>query len=270
MIVRLAAGAAVSAAVSIAGWRASALNARGAIAATGVGTAIAAGSSWPGMVVLGTFFVSSSALSRGRTATGIAEKGSRRDERQVLANGAIAAAGALAGRWVDRRLGLALAAGALAAAAADTWATELGASSRYAPRLICSGRAVMPGTSGGVTARGSIAALGGASVIGLVSGITVALSGTWSDARRIAPAVVVAGVAGSLVDSILGELLQDRRFCPSCHVATEARVHSCGTSTTHVGGIDGFDNDVVNAVCTAIGCMTVVPYTRSLLKPCAT
>src|SRR5438093_5230732 len=47
-------------------------------------------------------------------------------------------------------------AGALAAAAADTWATEIGAFSPFAPRLITSGRQVPRGTSGGITVLGSL------------------------------------------------------------------------------------------------------------------
>ena len=48
-------------------------------------------------------------------------------------------------------LALWLVTGSLAAAAADTWATSLGRRSRTAPRDLLGGRAVPPGTSGGVT-----------------------------------------------------------------------------------------------------------------------
>ncbi|MDQ3547539.1 MAG: DUF92 domain-containing protein [Chloroflexota bacterium] len=257
---QLGAGAVVSTAISVAGWRARALSGRGAVAATGVGTAIAVGASWPGMVVLGTFFVSSSALSRTQRHGGVAAKGSRRDEWQVLANGAVAAVSALAGGRVDRAFGLSLSAGALAAAAADTWATELGASSRTTPRLILSGRAVPRGTSGGVTSRGSLAALGGAATLGAIAGIVIGSTSGWQRGVRIGPGIVVAGLAGSLVDSVLGELVQERRNCPACNVATEARIHDCGTPTVHSGGVRGFDNDLVNLVCTMAGCLAIVPF----------
>lgn len=263
---RLLAGTIASMVVSAAGWRASALSGRGAIAATVVGAAIAAGSSWPGMAVLGTFFGTSSILSRGDRGPGIAAKGHRRDERQVLANGAMAAVGALFGSRIDPRLGLGLAAGALSAAAADTWATELGAGSRSVPRLICSGRAAPPGTSGGVTLRGSIGALGGAAAAGAVTALVAAATSGWTTALRLGPAVVVAGVAGSLTDSLLGELAQERRRCPACDLPAEARMHHCGAQTDHVGGVVGVDNDLVNLACTAVGSLFVIPFAMDLIE----
>lgn len=253
-------GAIVSAAISTAGWRAKALSGRGAVTATGVGTCIAYGGSWPGVIVLGTFFVSSSALSRRGRLDGIVAKDGQRDERQVLANGAVAALGALVGGRADRGMGIALVAGALSAATADTWATELGAGSRTVPRLVLSGHAVPRGTSGGVTLRGSMAAVGGAATVGAVTGVLIGLTSGWSQAARIGPGVVVAGVAGSLVDSLLGELVQERRQCEACNVSTEARVHRCGAATVHTGGVRGFDNDLVNLACTAVGALSVVPF----------
>jgi uncharacterized protein (TIGR00297 family) len=253
-------GAIASVAVSAAGWRANSLTGRGAMTATAVGTAISVGSSWRGMVVLGTFFVSSSALSRSGRNTGVVAKGSQRDERQVLANGVVAAIGALVGGKVNQVVGSSLVAGALAAATADTWATELGSSSGSVPRLAWSRRAVPPGTSGGVTPRGSFASLAGAATIGVVSTVVVGVSDGWVRGLRVGSGVVVAGVAGSLVDSLLGELVQERRRCPVCGTLTEARVHRCGAATVHVGGVQGVDNDLVNLACTAVGCLLMTPF----------
>jgi uncharacterized protein (TIGR00297 family) len=253
-------GAVASVAVSAAGWRANSLTGRGALAATVVGTAISVGSSWRGMVVLGTFFVSSSVLSRSDRNAGVVAKGSRRDERQVLANGAVAAIGALVGGKADQVAGLSLVAGALAAATADTWATELGSGSGSVPRLAWSGRAVPRGTSGGVTQRGSFASLAGAATIGVVGTVVVGASDGWLSGLRVGSGVVVAGVAGSLVDSLLGELVQERRRCPICGVLTESRVHRCGAATVHVAGVRGVDNDLVNVACTAVGCLVMTPF----------
>ncbi|HMM43400.1 MAG TPA: DUF92 domain-containing protein, partial [Thermomicrobiales bacterium] len=141
------------------------------------------------------------------------------------------------------------AAGSLAAATADTWATEIGSTSPDTPRLIVSRRPAVPGTSGAVTARGLAAALGGAGLLGLT---TFAVGRSESRACDAAT-VVVAGVAGSLVDSVLGELVQERRWCPRCDKPTEARLHRCGEPTVVVGGCRGVTNDVVNVVCTASG-----------------
>jgi uncharacterized protein (TIGR00297 family) len=246
--------------VSLAGWRVNALSGRGAVAATGVGSGIAAGSSWRGLTLLAIFFVSSSALSRRRRRDDVAAKGSRRDERQVLANGAVAALAALATSRRTSPAMLALVGGPLAAAASDTWATEIGSSSGRVPRLAWSGRAVPGGTSGGVTLRGSLASLAGAVTIGGAVGLLVAVDGDGRSALRCAVGTTVAGLAGSLVDSLLGELVQERRRCPECDAVTESLVHRCGAETVYAGGVRGLDNDAVNLACTMVGWLAVIPF----------
>jgi uncharacterized protein (TIGR00297 family) len=255
VIVRLVIGLGVAAFVSLAGARAGALSGSGALAAIAVGTAVILGTSWPGAVVLGVFFVSSSALSRLGRPTGIAAKGSQRDAPQVLANGGVAALGGLAGLWFDGLLALALVAGALGAAAADTWATEVGSRSRTPPRLLIAWRVTAPGTSGGVTALGSLAALAGALLLGVCSSLLALLRFDAPAAGALAIGVTVGGVCGSFVDTLTGELLQERRYCPDCRQATEALVHRCGTPTLRTGGLPHLDNDAVNVLCTLTGAL---------------
>ncbi|MCO5176494.1 MAG: DUF92 domain-containing protein [Thermomicrobiales bacterium] len=248
MGLRPAAAVALSAAISVAGHRAGALSTDGALAASGVGSAVLARCGWRGAAVLGAFFVSSSALSQRRAGTELAARGSRRDAVQVAANGGVAACAAL----LSRRSGLTLAAGSLAAATADTWATEIGRTSESLPRMVLS-RAVVPaGTSGAVTWRGTLGSLLGAGLIGLVH---LAGDSRGRDTVRPSAAVIAGGIAGSLVDSVLGELVQEKRYCPACGVATESKVHRCGTATDHVGGVPGLNNDVVNGLCTLAGAL---------------
>lgn len=161
----------------------------GAAAALAVGGATIWGTGWRGLVVLLAFFISGSWLT---TAEG---GGGRRTARQVIANGGVAAAGALAGSW-------AVFAGALAAAAADTWATEIGAHSRTPPRLITTGARVSAGANGGITLLGTAGGILGAALIG---GLTWGLG---PRDLRLATVVALAGVAGMLMDSLLGATLQ--------------------------------------------------------------
>lgn len=239
---------AASAVTSAVGWRARALSASGAATAAAVGTLVLGRLSWRGAVLLGTFFVSSSTLSRLSRGQQMAQRGSRRDPVQVLANGGVAALVATLGG----RRALPLAAGSLSAASADTWATEIGATSATAPCLIVSRREVAPGTSGAVTPRGLIGMSAGAALLGLIAYL---VERPTPGAARTAMAVAVAGVAGSLADSVLGELVQERRWCPRCEKPTEAWVHRCGEPTIVVGGIAGLTNDVVNVLCTATGAL---------------
>lgn len=252
---RVVAGLLVSALVSLAGWRAGALAGSGVVAGIVVGTSIVAGTSWPGLVVLGTFFVLSSALSRIRERDDVAEKGSRRDAGQVLANGGVAAVVACVGLFYDETPALALVAASLAAATADTWATEIGSTSPVRPRLIVSRREVRRGESGGVTRRGTLAALAGALAVGTVVGISGSIRFDPTSGVAIGVVAVLGGVTGALVDSLVGELIQERRYCPVCDVPTEARVHHCGTSTELRGGVAWINNDAVNVICTATGAL---------------
>src|SRR5207244_11128023 len=96
--------------------------------------------------------------------------------------------------------------GGIAASTADTWAREIGLCSKAPPRLITARvlltRAeVRPGTSGGVTWLGTIAACVGAAVI---AGFSMA----WLETQPAA--IWLAGLMGMMVDSILGATVEGR------------------------------------------------------------
>lgn len=188
------------------------LTRRGTVAALAVGLAILYGFGWRGMALLLAFFISGSLLTAAAKG---GEKGGgsgRRNARQVIANGGVAALAALAGNWVWF-------AGALAAANADTWATEIGSHSPFRPRLITNGKPVPAGTDGGITLLGTAGGIAGALFI---AGLARALV-----PGGFLPAVAVAGIAGMLVDSLLGATLQGR--------------------------LKWLDNDAVNLAATAAG-----------------
>jgi uncharacterized protein (TIGR00297 family) len=207
-----------------------------------IGMLILWGGGWEGGAVLAAFFVSSSLVSRlALPWPDLDPKGDRRDHRQVLANGGPAALGALLG-FCCGAAGLWVITGSLAAAAADTWATAVGSRSGSPPRLLWSGRAVPPGTNGGITVLGSAGAATGA----LLVATTGALAG---GGLRLLPVATLIGLAGMLVDSTLGTL-QGRFLCPACGASSEWRVHRCGTPTVRQGGIAWLDNDGVNLAAT--------------------
>jgi uncharacterized protein (TIGR00297 family) len=198
------------------------------------------------------FFVTSSVLShlgtrrKGRVAAQF-EKGGRRDQGQVLANGAVAAVLALAYGITRQPAMLAGLAGALAAVNADTWATEIGVLSRRRPWLVTTGRPVDPGTSGAVSTEGMLAAAAGAGLIGIAAG--------WGTGSLVlAVAALAAGFIGSAADSLLGATVQAIYLCPTCQKQTERHPrHVCGSATRQVRGWSWLGNDGVNLAASLVG-----------------
>jgi uncharacterized protein (TIGR00297 family) len=240
-----------------------ALSKSGVLGAILVGTLIFGLGGWVWGLVLITFFVASSGLSRfkDREKAAAAEKfdkGHQRDFWQAIANGgpgALMALGAVV--WPSELWWFAFL-GAIATATADTWATELGVLSRSTPRLITSGAKVAPGTSGGITLVGTLAAFSGAAFIGLAG-----WGFSWAFALSTAPVSLAAnvvtaslgGLGGAMVDSLLGATVQLLYVCPVCGTDTEQAHHRvCGsTPTEYLRGWQWLNNDAVNLVSSFAG-----------------
>lgn len=255
MLARAVAGGLLAVSVAVVARRSHTLSTSGAVTAAVVGTlALAAGWSWGLLLLL--HFAAASALSnlgegkKAELVRPIVQKGSERDARQVLANGGLYALAALGYLVSPSALWYALGVGALAASAADTWATEIGTLAGGEPVSILSGRRVPPGTSGGVTVVGTMAGAAGAVFIGATATLA-----NWPVPLA---AAALGGMAGALADSLLGAVLQARRWCDLCASSTERLVHNCGTPTRHAGGLAGFDNDAVNAVCAGVGALVAI------------
>ena len=250
MIGRALAGFLLAGALGVGARLARSLSLSGAIAAVVIGT-VTATAGWSWAIVLITFFLTSSALSRFERARrdalvgDVVEKGDERDAFQVFANGGVFAVCCVAAVATESVVWSAAALGALAGAVADTWATEIGSLFGGQPRSIVSFKTLPPGMSGGVTAVGLAASAAGAAMLVAVAQLT--------GIQASPVAVFVGGLAGSLADSLIGATLQERRWCDECSRSTERRVHACGTTTRVVGGVPGARNDFVNVVCTMVG-----------------
>ena len=278
---------ALAALIAGGGYRAQALSGSGAAAALLVGAAVfgLGGALWGLLLVF--FFVSSSAWSmwreaEKRDAAGRSSKGSRRDAGQVLANGGLGALLALlqaAGRagwipWLAEVDLLPAYAGLMAAVTADTWATELGLLSPLPPRLITTGEAVAPGTSGGVTALGLAAAAAGGLAIGLVA-VVGSIAGQLMALRSLDLALVdtlplarlafvspLAGLASAAADSYLGATVQAVYKDPRGG-QTE---RDSGSSGRHelLHGWRWMDNDRVNLRAGLLGALLALGLDRLL------
>ncbi len=209
---------------------------------------------WKWAVPIITFFILSSVLSRvgsqqKEVLASVFEKSSTRDQSQVWANGGVA--GILVALsflspspdyyWMYL--------GALAAVTADTWGTELGILSRKDPVFVTSFQPVARGTSGGVSVRGILAGLVGAAAIA-VSAIQ------WVGDWLVLPMVIVAGILGSIADSVLGATVQAQYRCDVCTTTTERPTH-CNMPATLIRGSRWLNNNAVNWMCGIVGAAVV-------------
>ncbi|KAL3845317.1 hypothetical protein ACJIZ3_002720 [Penstemon smallii] len=131
----------------------------------------------------------------------------------------------------------------------DTWSSELGILSNEQPRLITTFKPVKRGTNGGVTKAGLVAAAGGGSVIGL----TFVLIGFFTTScpfdialkqLLIIPLSALAGLCGSVIDSLLGATLQYSGFCS----VRNKVVGKPGPTVKRISGLSILDNNAVNLV----------------------
>jgi uncharacterized membrane protein len=98
-----------------------------------------------------------------------------------------------------------------AAVAADTFSSELGILSKAKPRLITAPwRVVPPGTNGGVTLYGLGAGLLGSGIIAVTSTLLLPFCQDWdvSEKAKFTLGITFAGFCGTLLDSLLGALVQ--------------------------------------------------------------
>jgi uncharacterized protein (TIGR00297 family) len=237
---------------AVALWRGS-LTATGAAAALLVGTLIVGFGGWQWGLLVGLFFVSSSALShfkedQKKSVSEKFDKGSRRDHGQVMANGGVGAFVAVVSAIAPSDIWYPLFVGVMATVTADTWATELGTLSARAPRLITNGQVVEIGSSGAVSLLGTLVSFAGGLLIGLVGGL-----GDETAVLTMSVIGAVAGLSGSMFDSVLGATVQRIYFCESCQKDTERKLHKCGHPTQPLRGWKWLNNDLVNLWASLVG-----------------
>ena len=255
--------------IALLAWRTHALSASGGLAAALTGGLIFGLGGFTWAAILLTFFVSSSMHSRMYTKrkTSLNEKfakGHQRDWGQVLANGGLGTMLAMITfLYPEQNWPWIAYIGAMAAVNADTWATELGILNPGKPRLITSGKPVEKGSSGGISLYGYFAAFGGAALIGLVA----VLIQYEQSPLQLLISIIIGGLLGSTVDSILGATIQAIYFCPSCDKETERHPqHTCGTATVYYRGWRWLNNDWINFFCSLVGGVSTLFLFTLLLK----
>jgi uncharacterized protein (TIGR00297 family) len=246
----------VAAGFGLLAFRARSLDLSGALSASLLAWMVVAlgGAAWA--LPAFAFFVLSSLLSslgrrRKAAAHRLAEKGSRRDVGQVLANGGVA--GTLLAAHVFAPVAVLYwgFVASFAAAAADTWGTEIGTWLRGRTRLLAFGRTVPPGTSGGMSLGGTLGAVGGAVSVLAAALLAPGASFLPWGASQVVAAVIGAAVGAAFLDSLLGATVQ-ARYRDLDGSLTE-RTHRDGHALPLMAGRAWVDNDVVNLACTLWG-----------------
>lgn len=271
-------GAVLSGMVALASLRLRLLTLSAALGATVVGALAFAWGGWPLWLLLMWFFGSSNVASkimarrRARTAQTVAsveqlvsvtqqslgddagdfarkKESSPRKLIQVLANSVPFLVCAFAYAVTAEPWLLILAAGALAACTADTWASEIGTYSKNPPVNILTRRPMQRGLSGGVSSLGLVATVVGSAITALLAMLLFGVFGWAVPTGPIAFLFITAcGVVGSLVDSVLGVLLQAKyRMSDKDEDAlVETSPRPNATGYTLVSGYAWVTNDAVN------------------------
>ncbi len=180
-------------------------------------------------------------------------KGGPRGLRQILANGSMACAMIVLFFFTGRRGFLLGYYASIFEVLADSLASDVGVTSKAAPRDICTGRRTASGMSGGVTLLGS----GISGIACICAGVLVYFCVGLSVPELLAVAILPYG--GMILDSVLGSLVQVKYQCVECGQYTERRIH-CGKKTVHARGITWMSNSLVNFLCTCAAgiCMAVL------------
>ncbi|MBN2226252.1 MAG: DUF92 domain-containing protein [candidate division Zixibacteria bacterium] len=258
-------GGAIAAVLAVPAWRFGALTKSGAVGMVIIGTIAFGLGGIVSAIPLVYFFISSSLLSKMKTAAKTAAldtvgKTGPRDLIQVFANGGVGALCLLAGLFTTDHIWFYGYLASISEACADTWATEIGTLAKHRPVSIVTCRQVAPGQSGGVSTLGTLAAFAGAiTTVATAYAGMAAINPTYHGNPSIYIIVVIAGFIGSLVDSILGATVQAQYRCSITGKITE-KIESGGQPNPLIRGFRWIGNDVVNTAGTLIAALIALLF----------
>lgn len=181
----------------------------GLIAAIFIGTFIYVFGGLTLWVVLISFFISSSLLTKlHEKKEDSPDKG--RNYLQVISNGLVPAIFSILYYYLNSEIFLIAAAASIATSNSDTWASEIGILSKGKTRNVINFKVVEKGISGGVTRLGTIASLIGALFIGLIFSLMylITFGVTFEILLTFTLIITLCGFLGCLIDSYLGSVIQ--------------------------------------------------------------
>ncbi|KAI8390076.1 integral membrane protein DUF92-domain-containing protein [Blakeslea trispora] len=248
------------------------LSVDGAAAAFMLGIVTFSSERWVFTVVLLTFFLSSSKLtkfkaSQKRLLEAEYEASSERNSIQVACNGLMGGIAVFLFQLYCEPSNLTCFhqahyslvflwayVGHYACCAGDTWASELGILNKDWPILITRMEKVPPGTNGGVSTLGLAASLAGGALVGFSAALTLYLEqACYGFAWELIVLGSFAGVGGSMIDSILGATVQESIYSEDQKkIVSEKRQ---GESIRVICGSPILDNHQVNLVTSVVTTM---------------
>jgi len=152
----------------------------------------------------------------------------------------------------------------LSCSGGDTWASEVGSAIGGTPRLITTFRQVPRGTNGGVTIIGLVCSLAGGLLVGISYYIALLL---FSISKSCTPQWMViviggfSGLAGSLIDSILGATVQYSGYSEEIKKV----VNSPGIGVKRISGFNLVSNHTVNFLSALLTVLLVLCITRFII-----
>lgn len=193
---------------------------------------------WPAAVLVLVFFISSAAISvHWHIDSSDLSNDARRNGLQVWANGFWLITCLVLAVVFNSDLFLVGAVAALATATADTWATELGSNALESTYLVTDFRNVSPGTDGGISLQGSIAAFLGSAAIAVLAIYVFSLQ------FYVFLCIFLAGFSGCFIDSYVGAAFQQNNR-PVMLPVLQSKIH--------------FNNNLVNGISTGAGALLAI------------
>jgi uncharacterized protein (TIGR00297 family) len=177
------------------------------LAAGLTGFLMMAGAGYPGLIMLGAFFIMGVLATSHKKELKANTGQQQRKASQVFANGGVAAILAVLAVFHPSRVAvyLLMMAASLASAAADTLSSELGMVYGRNFYNVLSFKREAKGLDGVVSMEGTLLGAAGALVIAAIYGIAYGF-----DDKCLV--IVFAGVMGNLADSVLGAALERRHY----------------------------------------------------------
>jgi uncharacterized protein (TIGR00297 family) len=234
--------------IALIAYKKKSLDLSGFICALIVGTFIYYFGSYVIFSVLMIFFISSSIVTKLKDKTTEQEG---RNYIQVLANASAALIFSFIYFLTDQNdiMYLVIACVAIASSNADTWASEIGKLSKGKTVSMLTFKPIQKGESGGISLLGICASLIGSVMIAVISMILLMISsGYHLDIFIYGTIIAISGFLGSIVDSYLGVLIQEKYRRNQGRQIYEKVEHR--NNYVLVSGIKYMNNDVVNFIST--------------------